>query len=110
MSAPLSHPTAAGTIPRRLFFYNAGFLRQARLRRILQLAGHAVCLGLPGPQDGVVVWGRSPYATRGENVAARRGVPLVRVEDAFLRSVRPGRMGDAPLGLLIDPVDRKSVV
>ncbi|MGL6208410.1 MAG: capsular polysaccharide biosynthesis protein, partial [Paracoccaceae bacterium] len=29
---------------------------------------------------------------------------LVRVEDAFLRSVRPGRMGDAPLGLIIDPV------
>ena len=35
-------------------------------------------------------------------VAAKRGVPLVRVEDAFLRSIRPGRMGDAPMGLLID--------
>ena len=31
-------------------------------------------------------------------------LPLIRVEDAFLRSLRPGRMGDAPLGLLIDPV------
>lgn len=96
--------TAAGTLPRRLFFYTAGFLRQPRLRRILHLAGHDLRLGLPGPQDGVVVWGRSPHARRGERIAARRGVPLVRIEDAFLRSVRPGRMGDAPLGLIIDPV------
>ncbi|MGV8985383.1 MAG: capsular polysaccharide biosynthesis protein [Cypionkella sp.] len=96
-------PKAAGEIPRRLFPYAAGFLTQPRLRRILALAGHEIRLGLPGPEDGVVVWGRSSYAWRGEAVAARRGVPLVRVEDAFLRSLRPGRMGDAPMGLLIDP-------
>ena len=28
--------------------------------------------------------------------------PLLRVEDAFLRSVRPGRAGDSPLGLVLD--------
>ena len=94
---------AAGEIPRRLCFYNAGFLRQPRLRRILALAGHDLRLGRLGPGDGVVVWGRSPYAHRGEAVAARTGAPLIRLEDAFLRSVRPGRLGDAPLGLLIDP-------
>lgn len=94
---------AAGPAPRRLFFYNAGFLRQPRLRRILKLSGHELRLGLPGLGDGVVVWGRSPHAARGEAIAARRAVPLVRIEDAFLRSIRPGRMGDAPLGLLIDP-------
>ncbi|MFZ9198204.1 MAG: capsular polysaccharide biosynthesis protein [Paracoccaceae bacterium] len=87
---------AEGKVPRRLCYLKAGFVR------ILQLAGHELRLGLPGPEDGVVVWGRSPYAARGEAVAARRGVPVVRVEDAFLRSLRPGRMGDAPLGLLID--------
>lgn len=103
MSGRDPNPFAAGdTLPRRLFHYNAGFLREKRLRRILELAGHELKLGLPGPQDGVVVWGRSPYAARGEAVAAKRGVPLVRVEDAFLRSLRPGRMGDAPLGLMID--------
>lgn len=104
MSDPTPAITAAGATPRRLFFYNAGFLRQPRLRRILQLAGHELRAGLPGPADGVAVWGRSPYAHRGEAIGARRGVPLVRIEDAFLRSVRPGRMGDAPLGLLIDPM------
>ncbi len=93
---------AAGEIPRRLFYYNAGFLRQTHLRRMLRLVGHELHLGRPGPEDGVVVWGRSPYARRGEAMAARYNVPLIRVEDAFLRSIRPGRMGDAPLGLLID--------
>jgi capsular polysaccharide export protein len=37
--------------------------------------------------DGVAVWGRSPYAGRGEAVAEATGAPLVRIEDAFLRSV-----------------------
>jgi len=95
--------SAAGAAPRRLFYFNAGFRTQGRLRRILTLAGHELCLGLPGPGDGVVVWGRSPYARRGEAVASRRGLPLVRVEDAFLRSLRPGRQGEPPLGLVIDP-------
>lgn len=71
---------------------------------MLQLAGHEIRLGLPGPQDGVAVWGRSPTAARGEAVAARRGVPLVRVEDAFLRSLRPGRRGVPPSGLILDPL------
>ena len=93
---------AAGTIPRRLFYYNLGFLRQTRLRRMIELAGHDLCLGLPRPGDGVVVWGRSPYAGRGEAIALRQAVPLIRVEDAFVRSLRPGRMGDAPIGLMLD--------
>ncbi|MEO8242103.1 MAG: capsular polysaccharide biosynthesis protein [bacterium] len=95
--------TAAGSIPRRLFYYNAGFALQPRLRRILSLAGHDLRLGLPRSGDGVAVWGRSPYAHRGEAIAARRATPLIRVEDAFLRSLRPGRAGDATIGLLIDP-------
>ncbi|MFN3846382.1 MAG: capsular polysaccharide biosynthesis protein [Paracoccaceae bacterium] len=97
-------PKAAEVIPRRLFHYNAGFLRDRRLRRILNLAGHDLSLGLPGPDDGVVVWGHSPYARRGEAVAARRSVPLIRLEDAFLRSIRPGRTGSPTIGLLIDPL------
>ena len=103
MGDQTAHGHTVGAIPRRLFFYNAGFLRQPRLRRILSLCGHHLRLGLPGPDDGVAVWGRSPYAARGEAIAARTGVPLVRIEDALLRSIRPGRMGDAPLGLMIDP-------
>jgi len=86
---------AAGATPRRLFAYNGGFLAP-RLRRILAAAGYELRIGLPGPRDAVAVWGRSPTAWRGEAVAARRKVPLVRIEDAFLRSIQPGRAGGAP--------------
>ena len=104
MSGAGPNDTAAGAIPRRLCFYNGGFLRQPRLRRILELAGHEMRMGLPRDGDGVVVWGRSRYAARGEAIAAKYGVPVVRIEDAFLRSIRPGRAGDPPIGLMIDPV------
>lgn len=100
---------AAGAQTRRLFAFNAGFWRNPRLRRILELAGWELRLGLPGPGDHVAVWGGSPTAWRGRSVAARRGVGLVTVEDAFLRSVLPGRAKGrvarrGPVGLLIDPL------
>ena len=93
---------AAGAIPRRMFFFNGGFFAP-RLRRIVALSGHDLCIGLPRAGDGVAVWGRSPTAWRGEAIAARSDAPLIRIEDAFLRSLRPGRTGDAPIGLMIDP-------
>ena len=94
--------SAGGEIPRRLFVYSAGFLTQRRLRRMLAAAGWQISLGLPGPGDHVGVWGQSPYAARGEAIAARHGAPLLRIEDAFLRSLQPGRAGEPPLGLMLD--------
>lgn len=94
--------TAAGAIPRRLFYYNGGFLRNRRLHRILALAGHELRLGWPGSDDGIIVWGKSTYAARGTMVAHKAHVPLIRAEDAMLRSIRPGRMGDPPLGIMLD--------
>lgn len=92
---------AGGEIPRRLFVYNAGF-RARRLRRILALDGWRLSLGLPGTGDFIGVWGQSPYAHRGEAMATRTGAGLVRIEDAFLRSLHPGRTGEPPMGLLVD--------
>ncbi|MBD3785763.1 MAG: capsular polysaccharide biosynthesis protein [Sphingomonadales bacterium] len=109
MTGSRDKETAAGDSLRRLFHANAGFLWQPRLRAILRAAGwdlrFAPLQGHPGPGDAVAVWGRSPYAARGEALATARGAPLLRLEDAFLRSVRPGRARRAggPLGLLIDP-------
>jgi capsular polysaccharide export protein len=94
--------TAAGAPPRRLRYFSAGFLRERRIRRILGLAGHDLRLGRPAPEDLIAVWGRSPRAARGEAMAARSGAGLLRVEDAFLRSLRPGRAGDPPIGLVAD--------
>lgn len=90
--------------PQRLFYFNLGFWRQKTLRRILQLTGHSLHLGLPKRGDAVVVWGNSPTAHRGEGIAARRRLPVVRVEDAFVRSIYPGRLGEPPLGVMIDPI------
>ena len=102
MHAPDWTPAAAGDTLRRLFVYNGGFLTQKRVRRILQLAGYDISLGKPSDGDLVGVWGQSPTAPRGEAVAARTESPIIRVEDAFLRSIHPGRDGEPPLGLCID--------
>ncbi len=96
-----SDAEAAGA-PRRLFAFTGGMLFPGRVRRILTLAGFAPHLGRPGPDDLIGVWGRSPLSARGEAMAAQSGAALVRIEDAFLRSVHPGRAGGAPLGLMID--------
>lgn len=93
---------SSGASPRRAYHFNAGFLTDTRVRRILTLAGFTLSVGKPGPEDEVIVWGHSPYAKRGEAVAASTGSPIIRVEDAFLRSLHPGRSGDPPLGLVID--------
>ncbi|WP_300016290.1 capsular polysaccharide biosynthesis protein [uncultured Roseobacter sp.] len=94
--------TAGQETARRLYVYNGGFLTQKRIRRILRLSGYDVKIGTPGDGDLVGVWGMSPTAHRGEAVADRKGSGLVRVEDAWLRSLHPGRVGEPPMGLLID--------
>ncbi|WP_457647810.1 capsular polysaccharide biosynthesis protein [Profundibacter sp.] len=101
---PLRDETQAadGDTRRRLFVYNGGFLTQSRIRRILQLAGYDIKLGKPSDGDMVGVWGKSPTSPRGEAVASHTDAPILRVEDAFLRSIHPGRSGDPPLGLLLD--------
>lgn len=77
-------------------------LADARIRRILSLAGRGPRLGWPTDADAVLVWGAGKTAARGAKMAARTGARQIWVEDAFLRSIRPGRAGDPPLGLLID--------
>lgn len=97
--------SAAGSeAPRRLFVYNGGFLTQTRIKRILELSGWQIRLGLPGDGDWVGTWGKSPTSGRGEAVATRKDNPILRVEDAFLRSVLPGRSGEPPLGLMLDDI------
>lgn len=92
--------------PQDIHVYSGGFLgprpTARRIRKIMGLAGLRVRLGWPDRTGTVAVWGHAPRATRGEVVARRTGASLIRIEDAFLRSLFPGRMGEPPLGLLID--------
>ena len=95
----------AGQTPNltRAFVYNAGFLKQKRLRRILELSGYRVALGLPQKDDVVAIWGNSPTAYRGIHIAKKYSSSLLRIEDCFLRSLYPGRYkGEPPLGILLD--------
>ena len=46
--------------------------------------------------------GPQPHGLAGGMGLSNRHARLIRVEDPFFRSVRPGRSGDGPLGLLID--------
>ncbi|MGR3361790.1 MAG: capsular polysaccharide biosynthesis protein [Paracoccus sp. (in: a-proteobacteria)] len=99
---------AAGGEPRRLFVFNGGFFARPRLRRMMELAGWRIAAGLPRAGDDIGIWGASPTAWRGRAIATRRGCGLITVEDAFLRSILPGRARGAvarrgPIGLLIDP-------
>ena len=93
---------AAGETLRRLYVYSGGFLTQIRVRRILKLAGYDIRLGKPRDGDMIGVWGQSPTSGRGEAVATRTAAPILRIEDAFLRSVLPGRDGEPPIGLHLD--------
>jgi len=85
-----------------LYVYNGGFLTKGRIRRILELAGYDIKIGTPDDGDLVGVWGQSPTSPRGEAVAAKKGAPILRVEDSFLRSVGVGREGHPPIGLNLD--------
>jgi len=88
-----------------------GLWLPGRVRRILSLSGLAPqpilpgALTLPRAGDLVAAWGHSPLAPKAEAFAARHTLPLLRIEDAFLRSLAPGRAkrrSDGPLGLMID--------
>ncbi len=94
--------TASGTARQGLCLTSLSHLRDRRLRRILRLAGFDLRAGWPRKGDAIAVWGHRPTAKRGEALAARSGAPLIRLEDAFLRSLHPGRAGEPPLGLILD--------
>lgn len=91
----------------RLIAASLGFLGPGatarRLRRILELAAARPVAGWPRAGDVVLAWGHAPRAWRAEALARRSGAALWRIEDAWVRSIRPGRSGgEPPVGLLID--------
>lgn len=89
---------------KRLAVYTLGFLQVPYVRRMLRHAGWNVVAGpISRSVDAVGVWGRKPRAKRGIDAAKRRSLPLISIEDAFLRSVYPGPK-QAPMGLVLDGV------
>ncbi len=87
---------------RKLGVYSLGFLKDRRLRQALAAAGWDVVAGpLSRDIEAVGIWGARPVSARGVRAAGLRGVPLVHIEDAFLRSVTAGT-GAPVMGLTID--------
>ena len=86
----------------RLIAHSRGFLGNPVLKEMLAIAGIEIVPPWARHADGVAVWGARPVAARGQRAARRRGLPLVHVEDGFLRSVLPG-WAERPIGLSIDP-------
>ena len=68
------------------------------------LSDYRLLKGKPGDSahaDAVLAWGRKPSATLANSVAANAGLPLICVEDGFLRSVGLGA-DEPPLSLVVD--------
>jgi len=88
----------------KLAVYTLGFLQVPYIRKMLRISGWKVSAGpLAFGAASVGVWGRKPLSKRGIKAAARQGLPVLSVEDAFLRSVLPGPKS-APAGLILDDV------
>lgn len=76
---------------RRLWAPTPGVARIATLPELLH---GARLVRSPAEADAVLAWGRKPSAERAEALARRHGLPLLRLEDGFLRSLALGP--DAP--------------
>ena len=93
----------------RLAVYTLGFLQVPYIRKMLRISGWRVGLGpFLFRANAVGVWGRKPRARRGIKAAERRGLTLLSIEDAFLRSVHPGPKS-APAGLVLADISAPMV-
>ncbi|WP_439114016.1 capsular polysaccharide biosynthesis protein [Hydrogenophaga sp.] len=81
--------------------HGLGAMLQARVLRASRLAAWVRQPTRAG--QAVVAWGRKPSATHAEAIATRQGLPLLRLEDGFLRSFGTGQHF-APLSLVVDKV------
>ena len=87
---------------RKLGIYSLGILRNKPLCQALDMLGWTV---RPGPitadLDAIGIWGASPAAERGRAAAKRRGLPIIHLEDAPLRSVTASRK-EPLMGFFLD--------
>lgn len=60
--------------------------------------------GFDPEADQVLCWGTKPSARRAASLAYQFGVPLVRLEDGFIRSAGLGVAGEPALSLYVDPI------
>ncbi|MFZ0134964.1 MAG: hypothetical protein WAK95_20680 [Desulfobacterales bacterium] len=98
--------TAALSSFRRPAALSHGILRIPHLAAFLPECEKVVRCGTlcNRPFDAVIGWGHKATSMRARNLAQRRGVPYLAIEDGFLRSVLPGAADAPPLALVVDDV------
>jgi capsular polysaccharide export protein len=89
-------------LPERLFLPLSGLAMHGKSAgHLAQLLHPSRFVSDPRKAQAVLAWGRKPSAERAQRVAAMHRLPLWRMEDAFLRSIRPGP-AEQPLGVVFD--------
>jgi capsular polysaccharide export protein len=93
-------------VPRELGVVAAFRRKIGRLEGLPQVLGATDIVMSPSDADAeriqtVVGWGHRPTIRKARAYAERHGLPFVRLEDGFLRSVRPNG-DDRPLSLILD--------
>ena len=87
----------------KLFLYSLGLLLNRRFIKALRAFGFYPRFGWPFDRSSAVgVWGQGSTSARGVWISRRLQRKLIRCEDGFLRSVRPGRSGDPSLSFVFD--------
>lgn len=89
-------------LPERFLLGSPGAVRRrGQARRLGELLAPSRLTADPSEAQAVIAWGLKPSSEQAARAAARHGLPLWRVEDAFLRSVCP-RQSDPALGIIFD--------
>ncbi|MFO1338030.1 MAG: capsular polysaccharide biosynthesis protein [Burkholderiaceae bacterium] len=98
-AAPAADEPLAGW--RRAVVHGGGVARVGNLPALLPGLSLVPRAQADAAADGVLAWGRKPSAARAEAWARERGLPLVRLEDGFLRSIGLGP-DEPPLSIVVD--------
>ncbi|PLR40172.1 beta-3-deoxy-D-manno-oct-2-ulosonic acid transferase [Chimaeribacter coloradensis] len=84
--------------------FSAGIARIPHLEQLLPegVARLASYRRVPARVSAIAVWGHRPSGNRAVAVARRRGLPVWRLEDGFIRSLGLGVAGSPPCAIVVD--------
>lgn len=84
--------------------FSAGIQRIPHLDEFLGQPCRKLSLLRPVPEDitQIAVWGYRPTGDKAVALAAKSGLPVLRLEDGFIRSLELGVTGAAPLSMVLD--------
>lgn len=84
--------------------FSAGIHRIAHLESFLDAPYRKLSLLRPLPPEvtSVAVWGHRPTGKKAVKLAQTAGLPVIRLEDGFIRSLGLGVTGSPPLSMVVD--------